>query len=718
MKASQVLKRYRAGERNFQHVNLRGQSFKSQNLAGAKFCHADIHGANFTEATLTGADFTGAKCGLTNFKLVHLFISCVIAGMFDLFLLIFFTPTILILSSNLDKHNLVIILLSILFSMLFYFIPNEIGGITAKNTALFILVGLFFIVAIKVNDQVLWAVLLLEIIGFLIAGSIAFAESLLVAVLAVDLKSGLLLTIISKIGGIIYLFHISKEFEKILFLEFRFSSLLATLLGIYLYWRAINKDEKLAWLLSRAIDFVSVGSTTFYKANLTDAHFNGAKLKSTDLRKAILTRVCWRDIRELDYVRFSQNTYLENRPLRQVLTTGKGQNKNFDQQFLRSINLQGANLTDASFIGTDLSEANLQEADLSKAKLVQTQLDGTDLTGATLTGACIEGWGITPDTILNGVRCDYIFMRLLPTERPQWLESSAEKNDDENRCRKPDDWQKNFEEGDFIDFITPLVQTLNLYHNKPVDPRLVAIAFQELKNANPNAELEIVSVEKKGKNRDKLDIKVDTAPQANLSLLHADYFTSLEHLEALPPEALKAIVLERGATLQMLLETRANIAINNSQTQGNNKMTDEQRNINTSGGNYTDQSRNFNNSGTINNSGAGAFNLGEINATVANNINQLPSSSNPNEPGIKDLLTQIQQAIDDPNLPEDDKKQTLEQLQVLAEAGQNPQNASMQKKAKKAVGFLQVIADGVEPATKLAKACAQVLPKIMVFFGF
>ena len=78
-------------------------------------------------------------------------------------------------------------------------------------------------------------------------------------------------------------------------------------------------------------------------------------------------------------------------------------------------------------------------------------------------------------------------------------------------------------------------------------------------------------MEKKGKNKDKLDIKVDTSPQANLSLLHANYFTNLEHLEALPPEAMKAVLLERGATLQMLLETRTNIAINNSQ--GKNQLT-------------------------------------------------------------------------------------------------------------------------------------------------
>lgn len=64
MKASKVLKRYAAGERNFQGLNLRGQSFKRKDLAGANFSESDIRSTNFTGANLRGANFTGAKCGL------------------------------------------------------------------------------------------------------------------------------------------------------------------------------------------------------------------------------------------------------------------------------------------------------------------------------------------------------------------------------------------------------------------------------------------------------------------------------------------------------------------------------------------------------------------------------------------------------------------------------------------------------------------------------
>jgi hypothetical protein len=37
MKASKVLKKYAAGEKNFQRLNLRGQSFKGKDFAGADF---------------------------------------------------------------------------------------------------------------------------------------------------------------------------------------------------------------------------------------------------------------------------------------------------------------------------------------------------------------------------------------------------------------------------------------------------------------------------------------------------------------------------------------------------------------------------------------------------------------------------------------------------------------------------------------------------------
>ena len=74
-------------------------------------------------------------------------------------------------------------------------------------------------------------------------------------------------------------------------------------------------------------------------------------------------------------------------------------------------------------------------------------------------------------------------------------------------------------------------------------------------------------------------------------------------------------------------------------------------------------------------------------------------------------------AINDPNLADDDKTQALEQIKVLAEAGQNPNNESVQKQTKRAMGFLRVIAEGLPSTAILVVACNEILPAIAHFFG-
>ncbi len=45
------------------------------------------------------------------------------------------------------------------------------------------------------------------------------------------------------------------------------------------------------------------------------------------------------------------------------------------------------------------------------------------------------------------------------------------------------------------------------------------------------------------------------------------------------------------------------------------------------------------------------------------------------------------------------------------------QHGILQKRTKKALGFLKVISDGLEPATKQALACQNLLPAIAAWFG-
>ncbi|MEJ1930323.1 pentapeptide repeat-containing protein [Nostoc sp. NIES-2111] len=350
------------------------------------------------------------------------------------------------------------------------------------------------------------------------------------------------------------------------------------LFSAYIAWKAIKGDEEYSLIWNTAVAFAAFGGTSFRNANLTDANFTAATLKSTDFRKAILTCTCFNKTKKLDHVR-PGTTYLQKAQVRRVLVTGQGQEKNFDREDLRGVNFKRANLVDASFIGTNLSQANLQDADLSRAKLVQTQLDGTDFTGATLTGAYIQDWGITTNTKFDGVRCKYVYMRLSTKENPDPL-------------RKPDNHKEVFADGEFGDFIQPIFDTLDLYHNQGVDPRAIAISFKHLAENHPEAELEIVAMEKRG--QDKFLLRAKTAAKADKSQLSAEYFDSYNQLKALPERDIKLLLEEKDTRIRSL-ENMVMTALQspkfyaeNYNNQGDTKMTGD-RNIYMGSGNYNER---------------------------------------------------------------------------------------------------------------------------------
>ncbi|MBD0262885.1 MAG: hypothetical protein ICV78_09215, partial [Tolypothrix sp. Co-bin9] len=114
----------------------------------------------------------------------------------------------------------------------------------------------------------------------------------------------------------------------------------------------------------------------------------------------------------------------------------------------------------------------------------------------------------------------------------------------------------------------------------------------------------------------------------------------------------------------------------------------------------------------------GTINLGEISGAVTNTINELPTSPEPEKPGIKELLTQLQTAIEaDTNLDESDKAEALEQVKALAEAGKNPKEGEKQKEAKTAMKILKGTIAGLPTAATLVEACGKLLPLISGFLG-
>jgi uncharacterized protein YjbI with pentapeptide repeats len=652
--------------------NLRGRNFKGQNLEGANFSYADIRGTNFSKANLRGANFSHTQAGLQRRWAIFLVLaSSLLSGISGVLwaLNIYFVSPIF----QPDLTNQIIGWTSLIILIAIFFVTIR-QGIVAGAIVFTVAFAVAFAVAFIVN-----AAVASSFAGAVVgagAGTVAVASSFAVAgagavtvALAVAVASSFAVTGAGAVA----------------------IAIAGMLFSSYISWRAMKGDEKHAMIRNTAVAFAATNGTSFRGADLTNANFTQAKLKNTDFRNANLTGTAWHQTKMLDSVR-PGSTYLQNPQTRQLLITGQGQEINFDGQSLRGINLQKANLADASFIGADLSEANLQDADLSRAKLKQTQLDSTNLTGATLTGAYIEDWGITRETNLHGVRCEYIFMRV-PTKK------------DPDPLRKPDNKKEVFADGDFADFIKPIFDTLDLYHNQEVDPRAVAIAFKQLAENNPEAELEIVAMEKRGE--DKFLLRAKTAPGSDKSQLSAEYFDEYNQIKALN-QSQQLLLVEKDDRIRSL-ENMVTTAIHQPKfySQGDNNVSD------ISGINIQGSS---NVSGIA--GGGSVANLGTISGNVSIAIHQLPDAQDAGKPGIKELLTQLQEAISQSSeLSDEDKADALSQVQNLAEAGKNPQEATKQKTAKTAITMLKGLFIGLPTVAKLVEEANKLLPAIAKLFG-
>nr|WP_062290743.1 hypothetical protein [Nostoc piscinale] len=116
--------------------------------------------------------------------------------------------------------------------------------------------------------------------------------------------------------------------------------------------------------------------------------------------------------------------------------------------------------------------------------------------------------------------------------------------------------------------------------------------------------------------------------------------------------------------------------------------------------------------------GGSVANVGTISGNVNIAINELPDSQNSEQPGIKELLTQLQEAISQSSdLSDENKAEALEQVKTLAEAGQNPQEPTQQKTAKTAITMLKGLFSGLPAVATLVEAANKLLPVISKLFG-
>ncbi|MEH2265706.1 pentapeptide repeat-containing protein [Nostoc sp.] len=683
--------------------NLRGRSFKGQNLTGANFSKADIRGANFTNAILKDADFTGAKAGLQKRWVIGLLIVVLLLSAVSGFFSIVIGVSITYFLDPKNTQNFVAGVVCPVMVVVFVIVTIRKGltaGLGAAAGA-FTFAGAGAVVAAAAAVAVTVVSVALVAVAAA-AGAAAGAEAAAVALALAGAEAAA--------GAVAVAVAVALALAKAKAGVGAGAGTVAgavalagafTLFTAYIGWHSLAGNEKDAWVRSFALAFAATGGTRFRNADLTDADFSNATLKNTDFRNTNLTRTRFYEAKKLDLARVGK-TILAKRNILNLLVTGNGRGKSY----------AGANLKGANLIGADLKEANLKDAYISKAtfqgaclewaNLTLTQAINTDFTSAKMTGACVEAWNIESTTKLDNVDCRFIYL----------LEHSKPKTDD--RERRPSSGE--FQPGEFSKLFEEVLNTVDLIFRNGIDWKAFVNAFQSMQNQNEDRELALQSIENKGDG--VVVVKVGVPDGADKEKIHSDFTQSYQLALQAVEEKYKAqlqakdeqIVVYRQQSGEMteIVKLLANKPIN---VQVDNKV--ENKNMT----NSNDSSRNINVGRDFNASGQ-AFSLGDISGAVTNTINELPKSSEADKPGIKELLTQLQAAIEaDTNLSKEDKAEALEQVKALAEAGKSPQEGAMQKAAKTAIKILKGTISSLPSATKLVEQCSNLLPLISTFLG-
>ena len=716
--------------------NLRGHSFKGQRLVDEDFSDCDIRGADFSRAVLVKANFSRTRAGQTPLYLFStLFISCFLAVSSGY--VVGWSGGVvgsLMMMQNDQQIGFWSSLISIATLILLVIVASRRGIGIALGT--FSLITAFFIVLLAALGEasvIAAAITQLLVIAGAISGAVLFGIT--IVVLKVVIQSLFLQISFSAflLGNIFGMWegiegeqpyeHLTQALPVAILIT---GVLLISSLRIG--FQAEKQDKRYLLIYKAAKVLSSFGGTNFRNAILTDADFTEAHLSCTDFRQAILKRTCWFQAKKLEQARL-ENTYLEDKLIRRLVVLKDGVGQHFEYRNLQGLNLNNANLKDAFFTGANLSESTLENANLAGARLAKAQFYQSNLRKACLTGAYIENWGISTDTILDYINCKYVFMHL-PTD------------EDPDPCRKPDNRQEYFKEGDFTDFIAPIIKTLDLYqtqnldlrrlasqfrildlfHYEGIDPSAAAIAIQQVSEKYPEAQLEVIALE--GRGHEKIRLQAKVARDINRSKIHEEYFAKYSDNTNLSYSNLKILLAkitekdERIKSLEKILAEaleQPKFYVETYQNQGEFIMTQENK------GNVSIKGVQGNVSGVAaageNQTMTGVV-LGQVSDSVTNIINQLESSSDSDQIKLKDLLSQLQEAIEaETELSNDDKVEALEQIKVLADSGQNPKDGSLKKAAKTSMKILKGTISTLPDVTKLVQECSELLPAIITLLA-
>jgi uncharacterized protein YjbI with pentapeptide repeats len=718
--AKQVLQLYAAGEIDFRGTILRSCDFRNKDLSNADFSEANLSRCRLSGANLSGACFNNSNIRMTWFK-----DACLRNANFYKAETGIDQPTEARLVLIIPISAASTITSSLTGALIIHALSDTNIAIKSAGILALTFFAISFISILKYGFTLKSLLVISSCIAFmatLIMGIMnGFAISLIFSIVA---GGACLIVSIFSLTPVFWSFDERRKIFGILFLSFILgllfliqvitpisvahmafaSAFMSICLGFsaYVNWKSeCGRDSRFSSIRLIGLAFASFGGTKFNGADLSESSFSHAILRGADFTNSLynptnLHGVRWYQAEHIERAIFDLGSMQDHR-VRILLTTLNGVEQDLSDMDLQGVNLAGAKLHRANLKGTKLNGTTLAGAELHGANLTNTQCINTDFTDAHLTGACLEGCHIDETTVLESVDCQYVFLK-------------EQANDLGWRERLPHNPNKCFEPGDFEKYFQKVLDEVKILIRGGVDPKAFKAAFQELMKKYQIKPESIQTLKRKG----TFDIIGIAVPPGQHKKDIAHTFDAA-YEKALPASTAQALLEAERQNKQDIIAL-ANRSIDNM-SQVFSKITIyndmNQSNI----PNITTGDGSLFAGGDVNLTGSN-LTLGEISGQVSNQIQQLPNTSDGNQPSLKDLLGQLKTAIDtDSELDNDLKAEALEALGRLTTAGAavtgtdtpDPKTKGI---AQRAAIALKNLADTLSDTSKLATAVKTLLPTL------
>lgn len=540
--AQELHRRYRKGERDFAGVDLSGESLRGLilidiDLSGAVLNRTDLRGTNFTDAKLIGTYFTETKMGTRRRWLllqlliapILVFLGSFLAGvLWGTFVTGIFSSAPSLMGENFGER--LISILGIAIWTGFLALARGKGLLSALViTLLAVVVAGILAVAIAVPfaDTFPFSSTLVVVVNFAFGvaeiGTLAIFVNfafVVASTIAVGVAGARSITLAVAIAVPVAFAVAVANTGAATGAVASAGALLNVIACFSIARRALSGDPRDKLIRSVSVWFASWGGSKFIGADLTDANFSKAQLKSTHLYRAKLIRTHFHLAQKVNLARLGK-TILADFHVQNLLITLRGQHQSYVGLNLQGASLIGADLANADFTEADLSQATLEGAILERANLTKTQALDTCFHQTILTGATLEAWNIDSTTHLGGAICDYVYLLR------------------DHKERRPN--SGTFGPGEFTKLFQEVLDTIDLIFRDGVDWKAFIQTLNKIQVEHAGEDVAIQAIENKGDG--VVVVKLKAAPAADKEAIHRSFMQRYQ-------KALKAVEQKYKVLLQ------------------------------------------------------------------------------------------------------------------------------------------------------------------------